>query len=224
LEGSVRASIFACACTVVVACVATLTATPRVRLFLTLEPRSAVPRSIGDAAIVEAASVWAPYGVLVDASDVSDATAPGEVRVPLSVVFDVDREMNPGDEALGAIRFTSDGTPEATITLYYRAVVRLAMSAKALGTEARQWPSGLRDQVIARALGRALAHELGHFVLRSPHHSSSGLMRARQRATALAGSDRKALALTALDQARLRIVLTTPPWTLARAPAAGTIP
>jgi broad specificity phosphatase PhoE len=110
------------------------------------------------------------------------------------------------------------------ITLYYRAVVRLAMGTTALGIEAWRWPAGLRDQVIARVLGRALAHEVGHFVLRSPHHSSSGLMRAQQRAAALANSDRKAFALTELDRARLRIVLSTPPWTLVRAPAAGTIP
>jgi hypothetical protein len=44
------------------------------------------------------------------------------------------------------------------ITLYYRAVVELAMSPQALGVEAWQWPARLSDQVIARAMGRALAH------------------------------------------------------------------
>jgi hypothetical protein len=35
-----------------------------------------------------------------------------------------------------------------------------------------------RDQALGRVIGRALAHEIGHFLLGAPGHASSGLMRA----------------------------------------------
>ena len=36
----------------------------------------------------------------------------------------------------------------------------------------------MRDAILGRVTGRALAHELGHFLLRARHHSPKGLMRA----------------------------------------------
>ena len=44
----------------------------------------------------------------------------------------------------------------------------------------REWPTILRHVVLGRVLGRALAHEIGHFLLRSRGHSQIGLMRANQ--------------------------------------------
>ena len=38
-------------------------------------------------------------------------------------------------------------------------------------------PPGEVDTLLGRMLGRALAHELGHYLLRSPTHTRSGLMR-----------------------------------------------
>ena len=34
-----------------------------------------------------------------------------------------------------------------------------------------------RDAILSRMLGVALAHELGHYLLDSAHHSSAGLLR-----------------------------------------------
>jgi hypothetical protein len=39
-----------------------------------------------------------------------------------------------------------------------------------------------RETLVARGLGRALAHELGHFLLSSKRHTPSGLMRAQHTA------------------------------------------
>jgi hypothetical protein len=53
---------------------------------------------------------------------------------------------------------------------------------------------------LARALGRAAAHELGHYLLASREHSSHGLMRARFSAAELIRDDAAAFQLE--DQAR----------------------
>ena len=36
----------------------------------------------------------------------------------------------------------------------------------------------LQRQALGRIIGRAVAHEIGHFLLASPAHASNGLMRA----------------------------------------------
>jgi hypothetical protein len=57
---------------------------------------------------------------------------------------------------------------------------------------------------MARALGRVLAHEIGHFVLALPSHAPSGLMRPTFSGRELTTLDRKAFALSAELLPRLR--------------------
>ncbi len=41
-----------------------------------------------------------------------------------------------------------------------------------------QMPPSQRETLLARAMGRALAHELGHYLLTSKAHAAHGLMKA----------------------------------------------
>lgn len=52
-------------------------------------------------------------------------------------------------------------------------------------------------------LGRVLAHEIGHYVLRSPQHAADGLMRSLQLADDLVAPSRQRLSLTPAEAARL---------------------
>jgi len=158
-------------------------------------------------ALREAAQLWAPYGVVVDAEDRARDSDPS---VTVIVAVDTERVAGLGDNGLGEIHFAEDGTPSPHVTLFYRPVERLAGAAQAMGIDVRLGPERLRDQVLARALGRALAHELGHFVLRSPHHASSGLMRSGQRPSTLVEPARKAF-VTDVDRARLQFVIAAQP-------------
>lgn len=160
--------------------------------------------SIRADAVEEAAHVWEPYGVSI----LNDTLTERDPDSPhISVVMDGARVRSSRHGALGSIQFAPDGTPDSTIAIDYSAVVRLATTTSALGIDAHRWPIKLRDQIIARALGRALAHEVGHYVLRSPHHTATGLMRATYRAATLAMPERTDFTLTPPDLARLRIVM-----------------
>ncbi len=60
------------------------------------------------------------------------------------------------------------------------------------------------DVLLGRALGRAFAHEAGHYLLRSKAHSAHGLMRAAWPAEEFLGADRARFAPSADEQAAAR--------------------
>jgi hypothetical protein len=200
---------------VMLACGVTVTAAPPVRLELLVEASGLVPPAVRSGAVQEAARLWAPYGIEVDAAADTDSSDQRGVR--LTVVFDLEHRGG-SDTELGAIRFSPDGIPDRKIVLYYRALTELVGNVEPTGSDLRLGADALRAQGVARALGRALAHELGHFVLRSPHHAEAGLMRPQHHASALADSSRKGFDLTPFDRARLNIVIAARPEVLAAAP------
>lgn len=198
------------ACAIVVVCTGRPTAQPAAHLQLIFASEQLVPPAIREAAENEAAEIWRPYGVVLSRS----LPGCGVAAASLLVAFALDGAPGDGHGGLGAIRFTAGGAPDPRVTINYRPVAKLAAMATVMGWTAWQWPAALRDQVVARVLGRTLAHEIGHFVLRSPHHPDAGLMRARQAASALAASTRKPFGLTQVDRDRLRIALQAPPITV----------
>lgn len=57
------------------------------------------------------------------------------------------------------------------------AIESVVSSAEFAGYPVRRLPSKTRDELVARAIGRAAAHELGHFLLQRAGHQTEGLMR-----------------------------------------------
>jgi len=192
-------------CAIALAAVGWVRADSDTILHLVVDAEQTVDPAIRAHAISEASRIWRQYGVTLVTGDVAGCTdASDEV---LRVTIGSGRAQPSGDAGLGAIEFGSDGRPRSTIVLNYDAVTRIATSAPVMGLHPALWPAGLRDEIIARALGRALAHEIGHYLLRSPLHASSGLMKARQKGSALSSPNDRPFVLTASDRARLRLVL-----------------
>jgi len=63
--------------------------------------------------------------------------------------------------------------------------------------------SAWQDLLLSRALGRALAHELGHYLLNSRAHAPNGLMRAIRPSSEFFSSSRLGFEITEQQRASL---------------------
>ena len=191
-----------------VAGVALVRADSHTTLRLTFDTARIVNPAVRANALKEAARIWKRYDVSLLTEDDGQCVLAGAAAV--SVTIDVGHDPASGATGLGAIQFAPDGTPASDIVLNYDAVKRIATSAPFMGLHPALWPAGLREEIVARALGRALAHEIGHYLLRSPHHTSSGLMQARHKGSMLGSPNDRGFELTKTDRDRLRVVLASP--------------
>jgi hypothetical protein len=143
----------------------------------------------------EAATLWRPYGVQLDWADTARADAdrsPLEVMVERRIAGPVlpDRPVVLGQVSVGVD--TADRQP---ILVSFDATDR---------TLALRWhrPFALARE-LSRALGRVLAHEIGH-VLLGPDHDEAGLMRTGYRPNELADADRSPFRLSCAGVDRLQ--------------------
>ena len=143
----------------------------------------------------EAKAIWGPTNIAFDWHRITSTDMAAASQ--LTVTIDDEREgFAEGHGALGWIPFTADG-PAPSIHLS-------RANAEAL---IRQTP-GVTDTtilvheiLIGRALGRALSHEIGHYLLKSRVHTPHGLMRAIWPSDELLSRDRRGFELTAEQRA-----------------------
>jgi len=149
------------------------------RVALVFSPEHALPPAIELTAVAETAAIWKPYGVLVTRVDAAHPAAIGDQVI--AVVLNC-APAPPGawQAPLGAVDFDGD-TPARTMTVYLDRLVRMIESAPLFALPAEQWPRRVHETLVGRALGRVIAHEIGHVLLRSKGHTRRGLMRAVQR-------------------------------------------
>ena len=151
---------------------------------------------IASGVLTEARRVWSSYGVPI--GRVGGGESFGVmVHVRTS---DAVSGAAPDGRALGSIEF-HDGVPDPDVVLYpARAWTFICQT---VGVEANSWPAAYRALVLDRVLGRALAHELGHYLLQTRMHSQNGLMRATQSIADLMSPDPSLVLLAGADVARL---------------------
>jgi len=176
---------------------------PSVRIDLVLCGQ-VMPAAVANAMIDEVTAVWAPYGVDIRAVHPSGETRAGSVRLTVTIAGGADSRLAGG--ALGSIDFVGDA-PGTSIVLYAKATTDLVSEAL-LGHD-DQWPAAMHDRVLGRVMGRALAHEVGHFLLRTRGHSSKGLMRAQQPMLDLIQEDRRYSTLPPDDVLALQAAIGT---------------
>ena len=190
------------ACSVLLSLLAVASATGRLKIDVRLEGVK-LPAAGEAAAVEEVRTIWAPYGVDIRVvTHAADAARPDAIPLRVTLVDRGDPRLP--TETLGSIDF-HDGTPEPSIVLYPASTSELV--SWALIGHAHEWPAAMHDRLFGRVLGRALAHEIGHFLLRRQGHSSKGLMRAQQPVPDLLREDRGCCILSAADVLALNVFI-----------------
>jgi hypothetical protein len=150
--------------------------TPRPALVVVVDQETQVP--LRDAQLRaldrEVGHAWSAYAnVMVRDGRRAVPTAADDV---LTLVI-TDRLSSSGD-GVGWIQFV-DGEPSHTIYVSEAMAARLVAEGQVGGRRIAYWPPKVRETFLVHAIALAVAHEVGHYLLRSKAHASSGLMRAR---------------------------------------------
>jgi hypothetical protein len=152
----------------------------------------------------EAEAIWRPAGVIFSWRRTPRATAASTLAadrgpfVPDTLRLTIGAERGAARDGrlpLGWIVFDAATAPQQDIYLSHRNARELLENAAGVVGVAEQMPTAQRDTLLARAMGRALAHELGHYLLASKEHSARGLMKAILTAVELFGPDASPLRL-----------------------------
>src|SRR5581483_3253495 len=181
-------------------------------LVIAISPTADVSPTLVARVIDEANAIWTPAGVtLVVQQD-------GVPSPALAVVIGPERgTAHAYDAPIGWIEF-DDGRPQPRLYLSLTNARVLFESERGVVGLAAQMPILERETYLGRALGRALAHELGHYLLAAKTHTAAGLMKANFTAAELflpnlahfaIAADQQAIARARLDQASLVAAATS---------------
>jgi hypothetical protein len=151
-------------------------AKPKVLVVVHMEGRAASDPKLAAEAAAFARDIWRPH-VDVAFSRAGDIRRTIEVDQLELVITDEILPRQP-DEAsgLGWIQFVNN-QPSQRITVSMAAAEQLMASSSWSGTPLTTLPPSVRRQFVVRALGRTIAHEMGHYLMRSKEHGRRGLMR-----------------------------------------------
>lgn len=182
-----------------VAMTVTLEADPGVDIALDVTGLASEPPREMRALVCEANALWQPSGVRLVWVESARSRALPNAALTLDVVRDEAERasaVKDGSLRLGYIVFQNGtGAADRRITLSVRSVQRLVDGVPWSGRRVLGWPPAIREELIGRALGRVLAHEIGHVLLAWRRHTPRGLMRAEFGASQLIDRDRRPFTL-----------------------------
>jgi hypothetical protein len=144
-----------------------------------------VPPSLVARILDETDAIWRAAGVTFVWQ--RDGGLPTALRVTIG-----DEAATPldGETTLGWIRFDARNVPEPEIHLSYANAVDLLEHSEPVVGRVSTMPPAERATLLGRAMGRALAHEMGHYLLATKAHTAKGLMQTRRSASDLFGIGR----------------------------------
>jgi hypothetical protein len=178
-----------------------------VAIVLTWAAPGAQPPGEQQAMLQEVDAIWRGHGVSIVALAPDRAVAPPTADARLTVTLLLEERTPPAPgrrERLGAIVFDHENLPATEVTVDVAAVTATVTRVRLGGRLFERWPPAWRETLVGRALGRVLAHEIGHYLLASRVHALEGLMRAAFDGDELLRPGRGGFAVPARDLPRLR--------------------
>lgn len=139
------------------------------------ESGAALPLAELRAVAVDIERIWRPFVEVI--ATVGNGPAGMLAREHVRLVISA-RTLQSADAAgIGWIEFVG-GQPKPVMTVSLAAVTQLLVAGSWSGRPFTSLPARASLLFRQRAIARAAAHELGHYLLRTKEHARSGLMRA----------------------------------------------
>ena len=171
-----------------------------VLMFFSIDQDGALsPRQLGQA-FDQLRRIWHSTSVDVSSGRYTDPAPAGATRISLRVVGGVQKTAD-GKLVLG---WVVDSTTTPMVFVSLGSLNEFLSTASVRGAPFTQRPLAFRQQLVGQAVGRILAHELGHYLLEGAAHTDRGLLRARYSPDDLLSPTLAHFDIPARDQARLR--------------------
>lgn len=160
---------------------------------------AAVPPALVKLVLAETDAIWRPAGITFvwrRAPRTATASADAGPFLPNTLHLVIGDERGNGREwrrPLGWIVFDALDVPQQEIYLSRANAETMMLEARGVVGTVAEMPAAQRNALMARAMGRALAHEIGHYLLASKAHAEHGLMKAILTAAELFMPDSRAL-------------------------------
>jgi hypothetical protein len=159
--------------------------------------------------LAEAAAIWRDTGVTLTFEDNDCAGGPARLvpflRMRVSFVEET-IASRPDELPIGWIDFDEVGDPMRQIHLSIDNATTILAGYDTTGPMSRM-TSFERNMLLSRILGRALAHELGHYLLSTKSHTRTGLMKAHHGAHDFLGQNRGGFAIDGSQKALIAACL-----------------
>jgi hypothetical protein len=125
-----------------------------------------------------------------------------------------------GGMPLGWIKF-ADGRPQQEIYVSYANAEKLMEESRGVIGFDNNMSIAERQRMLGRVMGRALAHELGHYLLATKAHTAKGLLKAVRSAQELFGFDRRRFQLEPAQRTQIAARLNSEAVIASRQAPAG---
>jgi hypothetical protein len=179
-------------------------------MIVTVSVSSDVSPSLVPLVLAETDAVWRSTGFVfvwrraARQGEPHDSEAGPSVPSTLRVVVgDEAGSAGDGNVPLGWIRFDDDTSPQQEIHVSYANALALLMRSPGVVGDADRMPPAQRETLLARVMGRALAHEIGHYLFASKAHSTVGLMMASHTAAEFFAIERSRFSIAPAQRAQL---------------------
>jgi len=140
------------------------------------------------AVVAQMRQIWSEAGVGVTSGGHDEPSGPGEATISLRILRLSVAPNSRGEPILAWTVVERDGTPAPVLLVSLPTIRAILSRAEFAGYRTDKLTIGVLDELTARAIGRAAAHELGHYILQQAGHRDSGLMRPSFSATELVGA------------------------------------
>ena len=165
----------------------------------------AISPVIIDRTLEEASAIWRPTGVTFTwqkAAPVHAEANPPRPTRPRVLIDDKRGTPRGAASPMGWVNFVDD-EPDGDIHISHANADRFVLTVGGIDGSARRMTPAERFLLVGRTLGRALAHEIGHYLLKSREHTTNGLMKGRRTVQEFINNERRGFEIDTAQRAAI---------------------